>query len=78
MFKNFTRRLYFSGSIFFAASVLTLPQFATSYASESHTHGKGPHGGEVVEFGEKFHLEAVRGVDKISFYLLYIFASVNF
>ncbi len=40
------------------------------FAGSDHTHGSGPHGGIVKEFGSKNHLEAVRKGEQISFYVL--------
>lgn len=43
---------------------------AVVMGADDHTHDKGPHGGIVAGFGDKFHMEAVRSGDKVSFYLL--------
>lgn len=39
-------------------------------AAEDHPHDKGPHGGVVGGFGGKYHMEAARSGDRMTFYLL--------
>lgn len=62
MLKNFTTKMLLVIGLSSGGAV--------SFAADDHPHSKGPHGGVVGGFGDKYHMEAVRSGDKVSFYLL--------